>query len=269
MTWAQRLKRVFNIDIETCRECGGAVKVIACIEDPVVIKKILDHLKEKGEYRDAFRLPESRGPPQTRLFGYGKSVREGQGRCRRHQARVTLGHRFRLGESQGRNPARYSTRPPKTTDQHLSTSVENGAVSELPAVGATPGFQLPAPDGYAALTIKDMIGSQATKGIHVLARFAPKVVECGVWSDGSNLTAIEAYPSACKRSETIQALRRPYSALTHADCEDALTCALVASLFAEKRGALQQPEADVSVSEGWIWVPRDAFAQDAASSDCT
>ncbi len=38
MTWAQRLKRVFNIDIETCSECGGAVKIIACIEDPVVIK---------------------------------------------------------------------------------------------------------------------------------------------------------------------------------------------------------------------------------------
>jgi len=109
--------------------------------------------------------------------------------------------------------------------------------------------------------IKDMIGSQATKGMHVLARFAPKIVECGVWSDGSNLTAIEAYPSACKRSETIQVLRRPYPALTHADCEDALTCALVASLFAEKRSALMPPEADVSPSEGWIWVPRDAFAQ--------
>ena len=26
MTWAQRLKRVFNIDIETCRACGGAVQ---------------------------------------------------------------------------------------------------------------------------------------------------------------------------------------------------------------------------------------------------
>ena len=26
MSWAQRLKRVFNIDIETCRECGGAVR---------------------------------------------------------------------------------------------------------------------------------------------------------------------------------------------------------------------------------------------------
>ena len=56
MTWAQRLKRVFNIDIEICRECGGAVKVIACIEDPVVIRKILDHLKEKGEYQDAHHL---------------------------------------------------------------------------------------------------------------------------------------------------------------------------------------------------------------------
>src|SRR5699024_12310679 len=47
MTWAQRLKRVFNIDIETCSGCGGAMKVIACIEDPIVIKQILDHLKHK------------------------------------------------------------------------------------------------------------------------------------------------------------------------------------------------------------------------------
>ncbi len=31
MTWAQRLKRVFNIDVETCARCGGPVKVIACI----------------------------------------------------------------------------------------------------------------------------------------------------------------------------------------------------------------------------------------------
>lgn len=107
--------------------------------------------------------------------------------------------------------------------------------------------------------IKDMIGSQATKGMHVLARFTPKIVGCGVWSDGSNLTAIEAYPSACKHSETIQALRQPYPVLSHADCEDALTCALVASLFAERRGALRPPEADVSSSEGWIWVPRDAL----------
>lgn len=68
MTWAQRLKRVFNIDIEICQACGGPVKIIACIEDPVVIEKLLDHLKEKGEYQDAVRLPERRGPPQKSLF---------------------------------------------------------------------------------------------------------------------------------------------------------------------------------------------------------
>jgi hypothetical protein len=30
----QRLKRVFNIDVETRPACGGAVRIIACIEDP-------------------------------------------------------------------------------------------------------------------------------------------------------------------------------------------------------------------------------------------
>ena len=44
MTWAQRLKRVFNIDIETCPECSGKVKLIASIEDPQLLKKILNHL---------------------------------------------------------------------------------------------------------------------------------------------------------------------------------------------------------------------------------
>jgi hypothetical protein len=42
--------------------------VIACIEDPGVIKKILEHLKQMGEIQEAVKLPESRGPPQTGLF---------------------------------------------------------------------------------------------------------------------------------------------------------------------------------------------------------
>jgi len=45
---AQRLKRVFNIDIEICNVCGGSMKVIACIEDPAVIKKILKHLRSRA-----------------------------------------------------------------------------------------------------------------------------------------------------------------------------------------------------------------------------
>jgi hypothetical protein len=48
MSWAQRLKRVLGIDIETCRACGGTLRIIACIENPVVIAKILTHLDEHG-----------------------------------------------------------------------------------------------------------------------------------------------------------------------------------------------------------------------------
>ena len=62
------MKRVFNIDITTCRECGGTVKVIACIEDPVVIEKILTHLDEKVSSAETGRLPESRAPPHAGLF---------------------------------------------------------------------------------------------------------------------------------------------------------------------------------------------------------
>ena len=72
MSWAQRLKRVFRIDIdksagqpictvadcreavghrdvpdETCDYCGGAGRVIACIEDPVVIEKMLTHIERR------------------------------------------------------------------------------------------------------------------------------------------------------------------------------------------------------------------------------
>lgn len=43
MRWAQRLKRIFKVDVETCPNCGRSVKVIASIEDPPVIERILHH----------------------------------------------------------------------------------------------------------------------------------------------------------------------------------------------------------------------------------
>src|SRR5262245_7864359 len=41
---ARLLKRVFDVDVEHCPNCGGALKIIAAIEDPPVIAKILSHL---------------------------------------------------------------------------------------------------------------------------------------------------------------------------------------------------------------------------------
>jgi hypothetical protein len=36
-----------KIDILTCEHCGGAVKVIASMEDPAVIKQVLEHLDRR------------------------------------------------------------------------------------------------------------------------------------------------------------------------------------------------------------------------------
>jgi hypothetical protein len=44
MSWARLLKRVFDIDIEHCPHCGGTLKIMAAIEEPTVIAKILAHL---------------------------------------------------------------------------------------------------------------------------------------------------------------------------------------------------------------------------------
>lgn len=45
LSWAQRLKRVFNIDITQCPLCGGTMRVIADITDPDIIQKILNHIE--------------------------------------------------------------------------------------------------------------------------------------------------------------------------------------------------------------------------------
>jgi ribosomal protein S27E len=65
MTWARRLKRVFNIDISECEKCKGPVKIIACIEDPIVIEKILNYLKAKEvrQTSPSTQLPPPRAPP--------------------------------------------------------------------------------------------------------------------------------------------------------------------------------------------------------------
>ena len=59
LTWMQRLKRVFAIDIERCPDCGGRLRVITCIEEPQLIRKILRHVQGRDEETGS----DARGPP--------------------------------------------------------------------------------------------------------------------------------------------------------------------------------------------------------------
>jgi hypothetical protein len=57
--------RIVHIDIETCTACGGLVRVIASIEDPAVIGKILAHVGEGQAPMPSLLVlrPEPRAPP--------------------------------------------------------------------------------------------------------------------------------------------------------------------------------------------------------------
>ena len=44
LSWAKLLKRVFDLDLEHCPNCGGELKIIAAILEQPVIEKILTHL---------------------------------------------------------------------------------------------------------------------------------------------------------------------------------------------------------------------------------
>jgi hypothetical protein len=44
VAWADLLRRVFELDILACPECGGRLRLLATIEDRAVIEPILTHL---------------------------------------------------------------------------------------------------------------------------------------------------------------------------------------------------------------------------------
>ena len=56
--WARLLKRVFQIDLEQCPNCGGQLKIIAAIVEAPVIERILTHLGL-----------QARAPPQAPARG--------------------------------------------------------------------------------------------------------------------------------------------------------------------------------------------------------
>ena len=66
MSWMQRLRRVFNIDIAECEKCEKHnVSIIACIIDIHVIHKILKYLDKKHpNSAQTTLLPPLRAPPK-------------------------------------------------------------------------------------------------------------------------------------------------------------------------------------------------------------
>jgi hypothetical protein len=68
MSWARRLKRVFGIEIEQCVRCGGRLAVLASIEEPALIERILAHRRERREEEAPTASLGARAPPQSSLF---------------------------------------------------------------------------------------------------------------------------------------------------------------------------------------------------------
>ncbi|MGH9789897.1 MAG: hypothetical protein ACRD5W_01690 [Candidatus Acidiferrales bacterium] len=61
---------MFGVDIEACARCGGRLRIIASIEEPQVIARILAHLAKTAAEPYAPELPfGARAPPaQARLM---------------------------------------------------------------------------------------------------------------------------------------------------------------------------------------------------------
>jgi hypothetical protein len=60
---------VFGIDIETCPACCVSVRIIACIEGPEMIEKILTNIDAKRAAAEASRLRTMPGNATGRLVG--------------------------------------------------------------------------------------------------------------------------------------------------------------------------------------------------------
>ena len=54
-TWPTLMHRVFALDVFACPRCGGRLRVIATVQDPLAVEAIIAHLRRSG-------APEPPGP---------------------------------------------------------------------------------------------------------------------------------------------------------------------------------------------------------------
>jgi hypothetical protein len=115
MTWAQRLKRVFAIDIETCRSCGGKLRVIASIEEPAVIER------------------------SVRSGRSGGNILTGRGGCAPSAGRIPIRRLCRRAGLSQNQPVSPSTSVPGFAGR---VAIAASSASRAPSPGA-PTFRVP------------------------------------------------------------------------------------------------------------------------------
>jgi hypothetical protein len=125
--------------------------------------------------------------------------------------------------------------------------------------------------GYAPLSaVRDMLGSQSTKGLHFLRAAGLQEISCGVWRHTDDMsgstTAIETYPAVALQMDQLRRLQAEVLDRTegglknggkplHDDIRDALACALVAQLFTDSPEVMEPVPEIVPSGEGWIMLP--------------
>jgi hypothetical protein len=110
MSWAQRLKRVFGIDVTTCVHCGGAVLIMASIEEPNAIRAILGHFEKHDALEQPHYRLRPRGPPAAAMAAWSQDrPRPPTTKTNSHQMR-RRSRRGALGPAPG-----FSEKWPRTT----------------------------------------------------------------------------------------------------------------------------------------------------------
>src|SRR2546422_7786051 len=81
--WTRLIRKVYEADPLQCPKCKGPMRVIALIDDPGVIRHILEHLGLWApEAAGRVRPPPSSGPPPAGVVALGpKPAAWGNGRC--------------------------------------------------------------------------------------------------------------------------------------------------------------------------------------------
>jgi hypothetical protein len=111
--------------------------------------------------------------------------------------------------------------------------------------------------------VRDMIGSQSTKGLHFLRAVRSSPVSPGIFRSaegGISTISLEAYPSLARAAcnpEFDRVFRSLRDESEHEDIEDALNCALVAHFYTDRREQIADiPDDESLIDEGWIIYPR-------------